>query len=262
MAIKIETPAVPKGTQEQQMRKMYSFLFRLSEKLNVALNNLTEDNFSSATLMKLNSAGSTNVVTGGSNKADIQKTYNELKSLIINTAKITKKEIDELYIELESNYEALSKEWGSYQENINTTITTTAESTIANYNFFSRLDALDEAIAGFSSYIVESEGYIKPGFIDKDENGVPIVGIAIGQNLKSTTVIIDGVEYEDLNDTQFCAFYTAEKVSFRINGREVAYLSNDRLFIYGISVMGPIDLSGMWRIISDGYFEIKWIGDE
>ena len=89
MAIKIETPPALKGLPEQQISQMYSFLFRLSENLNIALNNLNEDNFSSTATYS--------EVIGGSGQDNSQSqtevlsnSYNELRALITNTANIVK----------------------------------------------------------------------------------------------------------------------------------------------------------------------------
>ena len=83
-----------------------------------------------------------------------------------------------------------------------------------------------------------STGFIRQGFIDYDEHGVPIIGVAIGQNLKSTTVTVDGQTVEQFDSAQSCAFYTSEKVSFRIGGNEVAYISNRKLYILDAEVTG------------------------
>ena len=258
MSVKIETPPSFNGAQEQQMMQIYSYLFRLAENLNIALNNLNKDNFSSATeIVQEQQAGS--LENGGS--IDLSTSYNELRSLIVNTAQIIRSEMDKISTELSSQYSAVSDEWGVFQENISSTIEATANGVIQSYNYDSSIQALQEDSAGFSQYIISTEGYIRQGFIDKDENNVPILGIAIGQGLKSTTVKINGEEYEQLDESQSCAFYTSNKVSFRINGQEVAYVSNRKLYIGDVEITGAVILGGKWMVSTTNGLKIQWIGE-
>lgn len=256
MGIKVETPPKLSGQAEQQVRQLYGYLFRLSENLNVALNNLNSDNFSAAVTLNNTAAGGQ-----GSGKTEgAAEAYNELRALIVNTADSVNAEMDRLEQSLHSEYEAISNEWGTYQENIDATIETTAREVVQSYNYDSQIETLQEEAAGFSAYQIETEGYIRQGFIDYDENNVPILGIAIGQGLTCTTVTIDGEEYEQIDNSQSCAFYTADKVSFRINGQEVAYISNRKLYIGDVEITGQAVLNGKWLIDSASGFSVKWIG--
>lgn len=253
----VETPPILGGTGEQQIKQVYAYLFRLSENLNVALNNLTEDNFSEGSPLSRYSAN-TGMNGGGSGDKTAAQVYNELKSLIINTAEVIRHEMDLLEVALKSDYEAISSQWGTYQETIDTKITATAEGILQELNFQSQLDT---QAAEFERYKIETSGYIKSGFIDYDENGVPIIGIAIGQNLKSVTVTMaDGTVTEKIDSTQNCAFYTSNKLSFRINGQEVAYLSNSKLYIHNVEITGNAVLGGNWELSTHNGFMIKWIG--
>lgn len=259
MAIKIETPPALKGLPEQQIAQMYSFLFRLSENLNIALNSLNEDNYKSAINLQENNVISNSGSSEGISER-LSNSYNELRALITNTANIVNSKIDVVRQNFESNYTAMSETWGTFQENISSTIEATAQSVIQSYNYDAQIQALNEAAAGFSEYQINTEGYIRQGFIDYDESGVPILGIAIGQGLKSTTVTVSGEEYEQIDSTQSCAFYTASKVSFRINGQEVAYISNRKLYIGDVEINGDIILREDWLIGTSNGIAIKWIG--
>ena len=257
MKLKVETPPNLTGTAEQQLRMVYSYLFRLSENLNVALSNLNEDNFSSAVQLTTQSVSATQRGPVAEAAGD---TYNELRALVVNTAEIIRSEIEMLETQLSGQYEAISTEWGAFRENVNTTIEVTAKETVQKLNYGSKIETLEQQAAGFSEYQIKTEGYIKSGFIDYDEDGVPIIGIAIGQGLTSTKVTIDGVEYDQFDSSQSCAFYTAEKVSFRINGQEVAYVSNSKLYIGDVEITGSIILGGKWLITTADSFKIQWIG--
>jgi hypothetical protein len=254
LKLKVETPPNLTGTAEQQLRQVHSYLFRLSESLSVALGNLNEDNFSSATQLSAPSI----MRSGGSSSAG--DTYNELRALIVNTAEIVNSEMDVLQTEMNSQYSAVSNQWGSFQENVGTTIEATAKEAVQKFNYDSKIETLEQQAAGFSEYIVSTEGFIKSGFIEYDESGVPIIGIAIGQGLTGTKVTINGEEYERFDASQSCAFYTAQKVSFRIHGQEVAYVSNSKLYINNVEITGSIVLGGKWMVTTTNGFKIQWIG--
>jgi hypothetical protein len=256
MKLKVETPPNLAGTPEQQLRMVYSYLFRLSENLNVALSNLNEDSYSSAAQMSSESGSETSGVSSGSSG----DAYNELRVLIVNTAEVINSEIDVLQMEMNSKYGAISTEWGAFQENIDTTIEATASEVIQKLNYDSKIETLETEAAGFSEYIVRTEGYIKSGFIEYDDSGVPIIGIAIGQGLTSTKVTVNGEEYDQFDASQSCAFYTAQKVSFRIHGQEVAYVSNSKLYINDVEITGSIVLGGKWLVTTTNGFKIQWIG--
>lgn len=254
MSIKIETPPVLTGSADARLRQVYAYLYRLSEHLNVALQEV--GGASGAVDTSARPIGAAH-----DNGAAVAKTYNELRALVVNTAEIIRSEMDTLETRLQADYEAVSSRWGTFRETIDTTITETAREVVREYDYDSTLETLRQQAAGFEAYRVSSEGFIRQGFIDYDSSGVPILGIAIGQGLKGTKVTIDGVEYEQFDSVQSCAFYTAEKVSFRINGQEVAYVSNRKLYIGDMQVTGAVTLNN-WLLTSAGGFVIKWIGGE
>lgn len=254
MGVKIESPPILSGQAEVQIKEMSSYLFRLAEMLNVALNNLNENNFSSAAEVKSKSK------SPNTQSIDAAASYNELRGLINNTAQIVNVEIEKISSKLEQQYLAMSSDWGTFQENISSTIEATAESIVESYNYDSELQTLQEEAAGFSAYKISTEGYIRRGFIDYDENNVPIVGIAIGQGLKATAVTINGTEFQQIDGTSSCAFYTADRVSFRINGQEVAYISNRKLYIGDVEITGSVVLGSKWQISTNSGLTIRWIG--
>lgn len=258
MGFMIEAPPGLKGTTEHQIAQMYSFLFRLSENLNVALNTLTPENYASATQLAIAGGAS----SGQNSDADpnLGASYNELRALINNTADIVTSEMDRISTELNGKYTAVSAEWGAFHENISSTITATAKGVVESYGYDATLSTLNEKAAGFSAYRVSTEGYIRQGFINYDDDGVPIIGIAIGQGLKSTTVTIGDKVIEQIDKNQNCAFYTANKVSFWVNGTEAAYLSSGKLFIRDVEIIGSVIFSGKWMLTTNGPFKIKWIG--
>ena len=257
MSFRVETPPALRGEPEQQLSLMSSYLFRLSEALNVALNSLSERSYTSATEVQVSKSDSVNKSLATDTTV---ASYNELRGLINNTSIYVHSEIDKLSTELERQYVAISDDWGTFQENISSSIEATAEGIVQSYGYDAEIQTLQEEAAGFSAYKISTEGYIRQGFIDYDENNIPIVGIAIGQGLTSTKVTINGIEYQKIDSTASCAFYTATKVSFRINGQEVAYVSNRKLYIGDVEITGSVVLGGKWMISTTSGLSIKWIG--
>lgn len=250
MSIRIETP--PADT-----RQLYAYLYRLSQDLNVALNSLDAAVANQSAYRSVNAGGGE---SGDPTLGSLGSVYNRLRSLIINTAEVIRQEMDVLEVTLNSRYEAVSSQWGTFRESIQSTITATAAAILQELNYEGSIAALQAQAAGFSQYMVRTQGYIKSGFIDYDEQGVPIIGIAVGQGLTSTTVTIDGVTYEHIDPTVNCAFYTATGVHFRINGQEVAHMTNRRLYIGDVDITGAVVLGDKWMISTGSGLKIKWIG--
>lgn len=222
MTALIPQPPHLQGTEAAQLIQMHRFLFTLSEQLNNAL--LETDSRIIETKETAQSAFT------AAEKSTQTGSYNDLKALVIKTASDVRSEMDVLESTLKSEYIAKS-EWGTYEEQIQATATATAESTIERFGFEARLDALDEQATGFDEFIISSNGYIRRGIIGYDESNMPIFGIAIGEELKTTSVTIDGVEYVEFDKTHNMATYTADKLSFWINGVEMAWMSNSELHI-------------------------------
>ena len=108
--------------------------------------------------------------------------------------------------------------------------------------------------AAFSSYRLDTEGYIRTGIVYYD-GPAPVYGVAVGQNL--TTTEIDGRQVVEQNN--FRAVFTAQKLSFWQDSTEIAYVSNNRLYITSITVLDSISI-GSWRMESGSGLTFKWIG--
>jgi hypothetical protein len=245
MAIINLTPPSATGGQAEQVRNLYSYLYQLTDRLNAAFVALDVGG---------SDASGASVSAGGTSSgmsADQARQYNELKALIIKTGTVTKEYADKLVASLDSVYIAQS-EWGTYEEQIHQDIEATASGIVESYNFQSQIDALDD-------YRVEASGYILRGIIGYDEDNVPIFGIAIGQDLKTTEVTIDGVTYKQVDMTKSLATYTADGITFWLNGVAVARLNQQELFITRAVITEKITL-GDWEIATNGTGINKQVG--
>lgn len=250
MSLHVEMPPALHGSGAEQLQQLYGYLFRMAEQLNVAMDGMN-GSAASATVQSLASRNGNPPYTGTAG--------DELRALIVNTAEIIHSEMDTLEKSLRGEYTAMSDRWGIYREQMENTITATAESVVQQYGYTASIETLEEQAAGFARYCTETQGYIRQGFVERDSTGVPIIGIAIGQGLTGTETEVDGQRVLELDPTQNCAFYTAERVSFRINGREAAYLSNRRLYIADVEITGGLRI-GSWLMEHGSGLTVKYIG--
>ena len=130
------------------------------------------------------------------------------------------------------------------------------------YKFFADLkanvdvlsDNLNTVGTDFNDYTVKTSGYIRKGIVYYD-NGIPVYGVAVGQNLTAT--VVDGEEVIDQRD--FRATFTAKKLSFWQDDVEVAYISSNQLYISRAVVLHEVNL-GKWILNGDNGLAFKWIG--
>ena len=227
-------PPSPQGTVQEQLVRQYSYLFQMAQQLNVALGQLE--------------SGGTAAPSGGTAApaAEREQQYQTLKSMIVKTADTVQRRMDQLSAKLTGEYVAAS-EFGTYVERLNAYLEANPEALTQYYSFFADLQASTETVsAAFEQYRVETEGYIRTGIVCYD-GAVPQYGVAVGQNL--TCREVDG----------FRATFTASKLSFWQDASEVAYVSNNRLYITNITVLEGMSI-GEWEISSENGLVIRWMG--
>ena len=243
-------PPSPQGTVQEQLVRQYSYLFQMAQQLNVALGQLE--------------SGGTAAPTGGTAApaAEREQQYQTLKSMIVKTADTVQRRMDQLSAKLTGEYVAAS-EFGTYVERLNAYLEANPEALTQYYSFCSDLQANMEApffkavqtkprnVPQSSSVI---EGYIRTGIVCYD-GAVPQYGVAVGQNL--TCREVDGETVVEQND--FRATFTASKLSFWQDASEVAYVSNNRLYITNITVLEGMSI-GEWEISSENGLVIRWMG--
>lgn len=264
----ISTPPLLRGGQSEQLAAIRSYLYQLAEQLNQSMNSLTVENFAPGAAQALQQAG------GGDTDA-VRRTVDEsaaaLKALIIKTANVVQSHVDVLELLLRSDYLAIS-DFGTFREQIESRLQATAESITATYDYAAQIQAsLQQGLEDLESssqaaddalraYLVETTGYIKQGIIGYN-GAVPIIGIAIGQDIRTTgTETVDGQEYEIINTSSNMTTWTTEKMSFYVNGVETAYFSNGALHVNKIELGERLTAAGKWDISFAAGVAIKWIG--
>ena len=231
--------------------QQYAYLVQMSQQLNLALGALEEMGGGAGAASARRQAVR---YTGTEDTAAAQEQYEMLRSMIIKTAEQVKKTTAELTAKLEE-YVA-SSEFGGYVAKLSAYLEANPEAVTQYYSFFSDLQANVEAVdAAFAHYKVDTEGYIRTGIVYYD-NDVPVYGVAVGQDLTSRE--IDGQRVVEQNN--FRAVFTATRLSFWQDATEVAYVSNNRLYITNITVLGGIGI-GQWSVeAAEGGLAFRWIG--
>lgn len=238
MAVMLSPPAQWEGSPAEQLQQCYSYLYRLYEQLNLAAQSEAAPVQSAAPARE------------GSSEAA------QLKSLIVKNAKLVEKQMDTLETVLTGRYMAKS-DFGTYLEELNARIAADPTGISQYYGFLGQMEqalrgAVEEAAGQLQDYRVQTEGYIRTGLVEY-RGMEPVYGVAVGQGLTQGE---DGA----ISSARFRSVFTADRLSFWQGDVEVAYLSNNRLYIRDATVLGNIDLAGTWRIDTSRGFAIRWIG--
>ena len=245
-------PASPAGSLRQQVMQQYAYLFQMAQQLNLALEQLEQ---AESGTVRAAGAASGGAAAGGTKLAAADRQYQKLRSMIVKTADQVRHSREELTARLQEEYVAVS-DFGSYVASLSAYLEANPEAVTQYYSFFSDLKADVEAVdAAFRHYKVDTEGYIRTGIVSYD-GAVPVYGVAVGQDLVCREV--DGQQVVEQNN--FRAVFTATRLSFWQDATEVAYVSNNRLYITNITVLGSIAI-GDWSVeAAESGLAFRWIG--
>ena len=118
----------------------------------------------------------------------------------------------------------------------------------------SGIDDLNFVLSGLKEIIIGVTAYIKSGLLYYTDAGIPVYGIEIGQ------------EVETGGEKVFHKFsrFTSEKLSFYDqNGIEVAYISDNKLYIKQAEITISLKVGGIVSLVlSNGDVVKKWAGKE
>ncbi len=243
----ISMPPYPTGSAAQIAARQYSYLFQMAQQLNLALEALESG---AAT----QGQGGVQQSPAGNAVAALQQQYETLRSQIIKTAEQVEKTTEALTAKLEEEYVAQSQ-FGTYVQRLSAYLEANPEALTQYYGFWSDLQANVEAVdAAFNHYRVDTQGYIRTGIVSY-EGDTPVYGVAVGQNL--TTREVDGETVVEQNN--FRAVFTARRLGFWQDDTEIAYLSDNRLYITDITVLSGLNV-GQWRMDSTSGLAFQWMG--
>lgn len=263
--VNIQKP--PQGIDPQT----YNYLYQLAELLGIYLGNV-ETATQTTTMVERKPADATVAEQVG---VSTEEQYSALKSLIIKTAdqvtvqrtspqinslnnEIIKAldKINALGLQMSEEYVAIS-DYGTYLEQINMELQANPDAITQYYSFYSELnDNITNVFNAFDAYKQGTEGYIRTGIVYREKDtDLPVYGVAVGQNLTVTEENGETV----VDQKNFRATYTAKKLSFWQDEDEVAYVSNNRLYITNITVLNSMNI-GQWEVTTAGGLKFKWTG--
>lgn len=241
----IQSPPNLQGSERGQLLQLHSYLYQMAQSLNTALNSLTLESFRPEAQALFKSAAT---------QREVAQNAQALKAMIVKTAREVTARMDEISATLKGEYLAKS-EFGDYRQALSSEITATAQGVVQAYQYDSRLDALDAAMAGFLSYETATRQYLKTGLLFYDEEGVPRYGVAVGES--ETEITQDGQTL--LSRNGLLATFTSDRLSFWQNGVETAWVSNGQWCTRSLEVQEKIDL-GPWQMAHSSGFTVKWMG--
>lgn len=237
-------PATKGSGDLNDLIEIRRYLFRLVEQLNNSLNGLAQET-EAIIVQKASSGTGISVLSENAKQEYIEKSA-ELKSLIIKNAKIVEQEMDEMVETFHSTYVAQS-DYGTFAEQIENRVKQTADG---------QEQSIQTISAILDNYITTTNGYIRQGIVDY-EGITPIIGIAIGQDITVTGAkeTVDGIEYDVIDTEHNMSIWTPERLSFYLNGNEVAYFSNNALHVSRINL-------GDWEVDASNGLLFRWAGGD
>ena len=220
------------GDEKSQLMQLQRYLGALSEKLNVALMDISIEQM----------APEIRTVVEGAVQQTDGKGYDKLKSMIIKTAEIVRTEMQEISTTLNGQYVAISEQFGTYEANLSNTITATAEGILQDYRFEERIEGVEDGQTGTNAILNRIQNYIFTGKISDS----PIkYGIAIGENVTNA----DGT----INTNNRMATFTMDELAFWQGNEKVAYFSNRVYHIANGEITESLKMGNHnWKILTGG----------
>lgn len=236
-----QAPRLSGGSDRAQIADLYRYLYTLTEQLNIAMLNL--DGVSGEAVKRLNEA-----LSNQNGEDQVLSNFNAIKSLIIKSADIIEIFQEKLAAELKGEFVAIS-EYGTFVEETNAALEANSTGISQVYENMQKIETDYEEL---SYSLIEVNAHINSGLLYYDEYGVPIYGLEIGQRTE-----IEGVEVFN----RFARF-TVDRLSFfDQNGTEVAYISDRKLYIAHVEILGSFLMGGFKDTVqSDGSVVTRWIG--
>lgn len=244
MSMDFRFPNITAKDEAGQLIQMKSYLHQLVEQLNYAMK--TVEGGSSGAVAYMSKAAS----AVGSEDAKAQATFNDIKSLIIKSADIVNAYYDTINARLKGLYVAES-DFGIFAEQTNLALESNSTAIAQHYE---NIQQILSDIEGFENSLIEVNAHIHSGLLYYGDDGAPVYGLEIGQRTE-----IDGVETFNKY-----ARFTSDKLSFYdSNDNEVAYISDKKLYITHVEIIGSFSLGGFVdKVLADLSVVTKWVGGD
>ena len=272
MAITIETPRITASSDQERLRQIQSYLYKMAGQLQWAFSTL--ETGTSGVAVQAPGA-----LASGNNGAveNPRATFAALKDLIIKSSDIVEAYYDTISAKLEGLYVAQS-DFGTFSEETrlelegNATgiqqLYTNAQTILTDLNTLAgntdtlsgKVDSLSEQSKALGQDVealyrqtLLTNAYLKSGLLYYREDGSPVYGLEIGQ-----TNSAGGVTIFD----KFARFAADRLSFFDSNDTEVAYISDYKLYITNAEITGSLWLSGKFKLYYNGGLAFQWIGGD
>lgn len=232
----IDFPSIT-GTGDTALEQIKTYLFRLSEQLNYELNNLDR----TVEVVQTQQSETAAAVAEKTEKTPLAQ-FDALKSLIINSAEIVNAYTEEINKTLSGQYVA-KYEYDTFKEDTQASLS--ADSTRID-QLYTNVQTITNELTGDGSTLVVN-GRIRSGLLENTTP--PVYGVEVGQ-----TTNINGQEV-----FRGYARFTADRLSFYDGDVEVAYLSNNKLYITNAEILSTLKIGG-YRISASSGLAFNWVG--
>ncbi len=239
-----ELPPQARGSAEEQLAALRDYLVRLAQELErVEHGGIAAASKSAAAVRE-------------KNELALREQAAALKALIIKNADEITSYADERFDSLSSTYLAVS-DFGTYLEQIDTSIRQTARDTVESYRYA-------ESIRALESYVSVLNGQIRRGLIEDPDTNEIHLGIAVSENLSFTgqTLTVGGATYYKLTPGQTLGLYTSSGWQFWINGVKRGWFSSEdsMLHVSNIVAENKLRVGADWEISASGGFGLRYLG--
>lgn len=240
MSIQIQKPNITAANDRERLHQIQSYLYRMSEQLQWAFDNLETGNTAGQ--------NQSSVVTGGKKTENPAATFAQLKNLIIKSADIVNAYYDQISRRLEGMYVAQS-DFGTYKQETELEIQANSQSI---NQLFSNTEELSDTVDELYDRTLETNAYIRTGKLYEDSDGISVYGLEIGQT----------TQYGGQTVFDKFARFTADRLSFFDNNDvEIAYISDYRLHITNAIITGSLVLMQQFEVSQGNQsIDFKWLG--
>lgn len=233
MSIDIRLPNITATTTDGQMKQMQSYMHQLVQQLNFALSavdSAISGNTSSVVMTN------TNKQVEDMSPEEAASTFNSIKALIIKSADIVSAYEEVMRRDFNGEYVAIS-DFGTYTAQTNLSIEETSNG----------VNELYTKVETIGDDVTNTNAYIKRGLLGYHQRlGKDVYGIAVGQT-------------DDKGVYSKYAWFIGEGLClFDDQGNEVAYISQNRLYITDAIFLGTVQFGGYKLDTSDG-LAFTWI---
>ena len=246
----IPLPRQITGSGQEQLRQIQSYLFRLSQELELALGTVDKQLLT----LRDTAAQTERTVQAVSESQNPKAQFSSLKALIIKSADIVNAYYEEISRKLSGEYVAQS-DFGTFRQETRQSIT---ENSQGITRAFSNMQVIEDTLAELNGAVTQVNAWIKTGKLGEDQDSVPVYGVEIGQQTEKDGIVA----------FQKFARLLADRLSFfDRNGLEVSYIGEESMHITRaeVSVLAAGDASAgklqmgeyLWFTDGDGHLTLS-----